>query len=727
MGIDYTKLSDDALNQISSGKPLDYSKLSDDDLTHIAAQGSPLPTPASSSTDEGASSLDAAILGAQKGITLNFAPKILEATGLGNEKEQLAKYAAAQKAHPYIFGGSEFAGSIPAASAVAGIGALGGLGAIGQGALIGGTAATGASDLTNPEQALKQIGQGAAIGGAIGKIGEMIGPTVSAGLRKTAQKLGISPETIEKYLANPEEINAAPETEDIVNNLTTKSADAQQNAQEAQVNLLTATQDAKMNAQQVANESQQAVSEAKLGEPGTSPEEAAVEHPQQLANEAVNATKDLKTLGLESESQATNRLEEIGLTIDPEQQINKIDSLIQDYMIGPKKGLETSKNSIADLKDLREKWVNLQNQGIEHAQEIAGHNLSSYEPIPNPVNPADTLIPARDARTLLKDINRTMNYPTSEGAFYDSPGAERYRSYFQNEILKPSDPIQLDTNGDITNPESYQALIEKAAGQFSLLSKANSEFGNIDRAFNSLRNIHTPNKILDRQILEQLGNETGKDFTTPIANYIDNIKEAQAQAQYLTAASKQPAYIQSQIDPTLQQSAEQTAVAAAPYKGISPGTAQNFVKSVQKGTNINDQNRMGAIQQALKPEDSTLPQDIVNRGILNEFTPKDNARGSARTLLGALGGNALGTALGPVGTSVGGLVGGMAGRVVDTGRPLAKVLLDIGVKVDDPNSLAAYAPILLKAAARGGSALAATHYMLFQSDPGYQKLTSSQK
>lgn len=178
--MDYSKLSDEALRQISSGK-VDYSKLSNDDLAIIS--GKTITTPEISQTESG-------VRGAAQGASLGLADEITGGLGAAydvspfgnspidqlveryrqNRDESRAAYDAAKKANPKTYLGGEIGGGL-ATMLVPGLGVAKGAKlaqAIKTGALAGGIAGFGGSnaDLTKPDIGNYASAAGSTAGGA---------------------------------------------------------------------------------------------------------------------------------------------------------------------------------------------------------------------------------------------------------------------------------------------------------------------------------------------------------------------------------------------------------------------------------------------------------------------------------------------------------------------------------------------------------------------------------
>lgn len=126
--------------------------------------------------------------------------------------------------------------------------------------------------------------------------------------------------------------------------------------------------------------------------------------------------------------------------------------------------------------------------------------------------------------------------------------------------------------------------------------------------------------------------------------------------------------------------------------------------------------------------------DQIDNTLAKEAFTKSDTQGSRKTLLGTVVGGGAGSLFGgPVGGVFGGMIGGVAGQVGDryAGSVFksilnGKIAADKGLEYLAPK-LGKYTAPLMEAAKRGNQSLAATHFILQQTDPNYRKLMSDKE
>lgn len=152
----------------------------------------------------------------------------------------------------------------------------------------------------------------------------------------------------------------------------------------------------------------------------------------------------------------------------------------------------------------------------------------------------------------------------------------------------------------------------------------------------------------------------------------------------------------------------------------NPDSANKFMKSVKNiGFKDEKDDVYKALQTIKKQTGEDLGQDVFDSWAQNQFTKQDTA-GSRKTLLGSVIGRSTG-AVG--GESAGALAGFTADRY--SGQAF-KALLDGSMAAGEfVNKVSPYvgpaANALKEAAQRGNKSLAATHFILSQTNPGYRK------
>lgn len=141
-----------------------------------------------------------------------------------------------------------------------------------------------------------------------------------------------------------------------------------------------------------------------------------------------------------------------------------------------------------------------------------------------------------------------------------------------------------------------------------------------------------------------------------------------------------------------------------------------------------------AVKQSISDLDkftgTTMSEDINNTLAKQAFS-KSDTNGSRKTMLGTIVGGAAGSVVGgPIGGVVGGALGAAAGQTADKyAGAVFKNMLDGKIATEEAMriigpQLGKYAKPLSEAAKRGAGSLAATHFILTQTDPEYKKLTT---
>lgn len=167
----------------------------------------------------------------------------------------------------------------------------------------------------------------------------------------------------------------------------------------------------------------------------------------------------------------------------------------------------------------------------------------------------------------------------------------------------------------------------------------------------------------------------------------------------------------------------------------NPENYDKFFSQLSRWKNADDSSLFKkSIRKLDKFAGTSLSSDIDNT-LAKEAFSKADTQGSRKTMLGTVAGGAAGTIFGggPIGSVVGGMVGAGVGQYADRyAGDIVKKLLDGKIAKDQAfqligNKLGKYGPVLKQAAARGNNSLAATHFLLSQTDPGYRKALSKEE
>lgn len=308
-------------------------------------------------------------------------------------------------------------------------------------------------------------------------------------------------------------------------------------------------------------------------------------------------------------------------------------------------------------------------------------------------------VPAPVVKELIQQLDGVSkeSYQTNAGAL--SPAAAgnlaQVRRVF-DQTIKEASP-------------AYAAKMAELAPKVDIVAQMSKVFGNEPMAMTALKaaaDPASPRGMFVRDILGKYDVQNGTDFAARVKDYYD-----QPQAALNTA-----------------QTGLQTAKDAAEgVNKLGPNSTETVLKSIQGGRNIEARRQLEGL-------DPDLAQTVSDAGTARQFA-KTTTNGSRKAKMGAgiggaLGATAGGLMAGPVaavvGGHVGGALGGLAGGLADMyGGQAVKTALDAGIKLEKIANTP-YAKPLLEAAQKSPKTLAVVHYMMSQTDPKYQDLTSGE-
>jgi hypothetical protein len=719
--------------------------------------------------------------GAVQGTTLGFADELTgagealldRAIGKNPEKslpdlyrqhrdESRANFEAAQKANPLTYGTGELGGGVATALIpglnIAKAPTLAARAA--RAAALGGVVGVGNSkaDLTEGDVGgtAKDAAVGAAIAGAAQPVVEKV---IEPAIRPVTEKandvlnyilkkgnktlLGVPEAATAHYLTDADAVNAQRPFEDVYDDVVKQVngkraafdsakeqlAGAKQGLDKLETNTRLGMQadrmDAQMDAQEAANQLRGAYQQS-VESLRNAPK------PTELKDDVVNAVSALRNRALEAEDKASQILEDQSVEVPIDPLFSKLNQIKERYGIGPGRDIFTGANKEAaneldqvagDLLNLRDS----QNMNVGQGNDT----------------PPITTMTARDARTLLKSLNKRISFLDTSGGFM-GPGSQaldNFRSYFRQEL------------GNLS-PEFDQTMRENVAPLFRLLSDADYYFGNEPKALSGLNNITSPANQYKRQILGKLGKETGLDFEQPIAQYEttqqllksptqlaglkENLPEStdQLRAQAQVQTLRRPAFQNNFLEDTLQNSPESQAVKSAeqqfeqsksayePYSGMTEGTIQNQLKSVQRGNSID---RTRTLEQLGNETGNDYVAEMKNLGTKQAFD-RDTTNGSRRVMLGTAIGAGVGSLTGH--PALGSAAGAGVGAFIDKyGGQIAKTVLDSKLFTEKQLSRVAqskFGDVIAKAASRGNQSLAIASFILGQNYPEFRAMMDHQ-
>jgi polyhydroxyalkanoate synthesis regulator phasin len=345
-------------------------------------------------------------------------------------------------------------------------------------------------------------------------------------------------------------------------------------------------------------------------------------------------------------------------------------------------------------------------------------------------------VPARELKKILQQLDN------SERAMYGQPGFDS-RVSAAYKLVRGT----IDDAIKIQNPE-YRAKMAEVAPKTGLLSEALERFNDPRATVSKLNSIASRTAGADQELLERLGQATGRNFRAPIDQYVEaqailkdpnKLKEIErslpewkqvrmqqmakseaarpeALPEYVknTVASRGLPAKEQQAKSALDQAIEKFTKAESelePFKSFSQGGTQNAVQGLMKPpSKENIELRRKMIELGTRSGKDFL-QMIDDRRIASAFEGEFQ-RGSRNVNLGGAIGGGIGSLLmGWPGAIAGGSIGVSTGAIVDKfGPKIAGKIIDgithvtgpIGAKqiqaLDVPNDVKSY---LLKFISQG--------------------------
>lgn len=346
-----------------------------------------------------------------------------------------------------------------------------------------------------------------------------------------------------------------------------------------------------------------------------------------------------------------------------------------------------------------------------------------------------------EVKQILQSLDRETQY---------NPNASAYDDIINS--AKKSIRSEIDHTLKWEVPE-YNQVMKGVSSDAQLLNELTQKFGTDDKVLGRLSQMGSvKGRNIDGDLLKELGQRTGKDFNTPIQDYLktqDVLKSPNAQKalkEGLPEYSKLQKAVSNRnrlFDPATKRTlesklalgpeyadlkkAEEALIAAnREFEPISPFETgiQNKVNALTGKNNLDTKAKFAAFDQATG---KNLSNEIKDRAILDSFN-KSDMQGSRKTLLGKATGAAIGAGLGyNEGGEKGAGVGALVGFSMDkySGQVL-KAALDGRIGAAQATealsqTMGKYAPAFGKAAAKGPEALA-TLGAILSNNPEFRKL-----
>jgi outer membrane lipoprotein SlyB len=296
---------------------------------------------------------------------------------------------------------------------------------------------------------------------------------------------------------------------------------------------------------------------------------------------------------------------------------------------------------------------------------------------------------SREAKKLIQGLDDITQYSPMAGSFDKAKNAafKGVRSSL-DQTLKEGSP-------------EYRAAMESVSRDAGLLSEANTAFGSPEVAVGKLGRLNTPRGAFDRSTLGQLENAVGKQGAiTKEAdafanaqrilkdqNALRKIEQSLPEYQALRSAmaevaKRNPRWNAEQIEKATASKRRDLAEAVsrrvfaehrlAPFKALTPGSTENKIKSLMRGSDINTKGVMDRLGKESGKDFVQMADDLA----VKQSFDKGNTNGSRNTVMGTVVGFMFG---GLYGAGIGATIGH---QVIDRyGPKVGKLILDGMIKV----------------------------------------------
>lgn len=649
---------------------------------------------------------ESGLRGAAQGASLGFADELAGGAGylggkLGLVPEMGYDYyrdyarqhdKEAEAANPKSYTGGEFGGSI-LSTAIPGLNVAKGSNlatTVGKSALQGAVTGAGSTDDLTSMQGVKDVlsggvigaGGGAAgygIGRGIDKLsnldGEAIKDSLKSGLAKSGKVLtGVDDQNLIHYAENRARVNAAPTAEaikDSIDEFVGKASDK-----------VTRSKDLASLAKQELDDAYRA----------TTFDLARTRAPEGVADSILSAMDNQKAILGSLSDKADDALAKSGATFEKADLLKFVDRLGKSVGAGKEKALigDEAVNAVNKLKMMRDRIEGGLGEEID----------------------ATTL------RDVLRQVRKDINYNQAAGEFNSTlNGLKKDFTRNISDVLKGKSP-------------EYSAYMEKMADMSGNLEDMSKVFGSKEKAIAALNSMGSAPGQTKGDLLKKFGELHGQDFHSEL----DKFKRAK---ELLELSKRQD--MRGELLPELSNKFDTAAQAVTsaenelePIKKLSRNSTQNAIR--QQGFKTPNIENRRAFEEISKRMGRDVIGEMKDRAVLDSFN-KESAQGSRKALMYGAGGTAIGGLLGgPAGAAAGGAVGSQVGGAMDIyGGRVAKKVLDsdlfqklstnLGNAVTTaPERFGKFAPALQSAAQRGTQALAATHFILQQTQPEYQSM-----
>jgi polyhydroxyalkanoate synthesis regulator phasin len=486
-----------------------------------------------------------ALEGFGKGLTMGYLPEIQAATypafeavgemitgkDLPDEtyetrrQENIERQLKQREENPVASYGGEMAGFVvPGMGIAKGVGAAKGAMGLGRAATTLGKAGTLAAEgaamgaIAKPEgeDSAAQRFENALVGGAFGAALPIAGKALKTGakavargagtgIRKTVSAIGGVPdENVKLFLKNPKRYLNAPSREETISKVTSLIDDIE-----------TGVTDGKLRV----NEAKQSVKELE----------------RQIRESSMDNKKYIQLSLREAKDKLNETFNQVKATMKSKPAPVSLLPDVQDSIVTLKKELAEQASDamnvlgdeVVDVSDVYRSAIKskdvLASQPTDASNAVA-KKLKTYvdyiwsKGSTNQKGGFD--IKAKDLKQILRFIDEdTGQWSRTIGAQDDT-----FTKTLKN--LR----YQLDQQLKSANPK-YKSLMEPLAKDAELIGRASKQFGDERRAYSKLSNIGGKSAELDRRVLSELGKRTGKDFDSPINDYLNTQRTLKSQTR----------------------------------------------------------------------------------------------------------------------------------------------------------------------------------------------------
>lgn len=550
---------------------------------------------------------------------------------------------------------------------------------MGAGAVEGAASGVGLTAAQNVSGALtgkeaQSLAESADIGVKIGA-GLPLAGKVGAALAKLPKKAlsalgGVPEKVIDEVLEKPELLKNAPTIEEIKDHLDDFVFKLKDKVSSAEISV----SEAKKLADVAKSELNQAINENKL----------LLRAKKFEARQALSqAEADLKSTWATVESGIKAVKPPTRLTDDVMDSIYDLKSQVSE---GSKKAYAVLDNieGTAEIKPVLSVLKNAQ-EGLKIQGKIIGESSEkAYNAIEKTKANLASLgkkVELRDAKKIIQQLDDDISYIEEAGGFSDSASRALIDA-------------RRALDSQLKDIPEYADIMAQVRDKAELLSKARKMYGKREAAFSRLYNIDNPKAVDARDVLIELGKQTGKNFEVPVSEYLAHkalSKNTEALAsikarlpEWATKEKAAASYAQLN-EPNLENKmvsammsdspeafalkqvqedvlAKEQALGVAkqaldPFKGITAQTSEGFIRSLLGSTEKNIERRK-ALELISQVSDKDFV-DMINKARVSAQFSKSITQGSRNVnIWGMLGSAAVGAA------SSGDLFLGGAGGVV---------------------------------------------------------------